>query len=66
MNNALLYLLLFTTFYITIQIIKSLTVGPTFSITKYVMYGKDYKIWYNCRQKYIPKKKRNNFSKNKK
>lgn len=52
--------------YIMIQTVKSFTIGPAFSIVKWIRYKDDYKKWYKYRQTYIPSSKREHFSKGKK
>ena len=59
-----LILLLVLTLYVIIQMLKSLTVGPSFSILKWIIHKSDYTLWYKNRQRYIPLNKRKNFAKN--
>lgn len=51
--------------YMIIQLLKSLIIGPAFSILKWLIHGEDYIKWFKFKQTYIPPKKRTNFSKNK-
>jgi len=58
-------LIIIITIYILIDIIKSFTIGKSFSIIKSIRYGEDYIKWYKFKQTYVPLKDRSGFSKKK-
>lgn len=58
-------LLIICIVYIVIQLVKSVIMGPAFSILKFFLHGEDYIKWFKFKQTYISPKKRINFGKNK-
>ena len=49
--------------YILLDVAKSATVGGGFSIIKAILHGSDYTNWYKHSYTYIPRKKREQFKK---